>query len=67
MRRYTQVDAQGAFRVYRGLQLIVSGLNLSNEVFGFYNGSGIYPIQREFYKPTYSFGLRYTFANESGK
>ena len=61
---HTQVDAQGAFRMYRGLQLVVSGLNLTNEVFGFYNGSTIYPIQREFYKPTYSFGLRYTFANE---
>ncbi len=61
---HTQVDAQGSFRMYRGLQLIVSGLNLTNEVFGFYNGSQIYPIQREFYKPTYSFGLRYTLSNE---
>jgi hypothetical protein len=28
------------------------GLNLNNEVFGFYQGSTQYPIQREFYKPT---------------
>jgi len=61
---HTQVDAQGSFRLYRGLQLIVSGLNLTNEVFGFYNGSTIYPIQREYYKPTYSFGLRFNLSNE---
>ncbi len=61
---HTQVDAQAAFRMYRGLQLIVSGLNLTNEVFGFYQGSPIYPIQREYYKPSYSFGLRYTLSNE---
>ncbi|HEV2730944.1 MAG TPA: TonB-dependent receptor, partial [Terriglobales bacterium] len=61
---HTQVDAQAAFRMYRGIQLIVSGLNLTNEVFGFYNGSTIFPIQREYYKPTYLFGLRYTFSSE---
>ena len=62
---HLQVDAQAQFRLYRGLQLIVSGLNLSNEVFGFYQGSPQYPIQREYYKPSYSFGLRYTLSNES--
>jgi TonB-dependent receptor len=59
---HTQVDAQGSFRMYRGLQLIVSGLNLTNEVFGFYQGSPRFPIQREYYKPSYEFGLRYTFS-----
>lgn len=61
---HTQVDAQGSFRLRRGLQLIVSGLNLTNEVFGFYQGSTQFPIQREYYKPSYSFGLRYTLSNE---
>ena len=61
---HTQVDAQGSFRMFRGLQLIVAGLNLTNEVFGFYQGSPRFPIQREFYKPSYEFGLRYTFSNE---
>jgi hypothetical protein len=61
---HTQVDAQGSFRMYHGLQLIVSGLNLTNEVFGFYQGSPRFPIQREYYKPSYEFGLRYTLANE---
>jgi hypothetical protein len=58
------VDAQASWRIYRGLQFIASGLNLTNEVFGFYNGSPIYPIQREYYKPSYEFGLRYSFSGE---
>jgi TonB-dependent receptor len=61
---HLQVDAQASFRVYHGLQAIVSGLNLTNEVFGFYQGSPQYPIQREYYKPSYIFGLRYTMSNE---
>jgi TonB-dependent receptor len=61
---HTQVDAQASFRVYRGLQFIAAGLNLTNEVFGFYNGSQQFPIQREFYKTSYMFGLRYTLSNE---
>ncbi|HST13078.1 MAG TPA: TonB-dependent receptor [Terriglobales bacterium] len=61
---HTQVDAQASFRMYRGLQLVVAGLNLTNEVFGFYNGSTQFPIQREYYKTSYMFGLRYTLSNE---
>ena len=61
---HTQVDAQGSFRMYRGLQFIVAGLNLTNEVFGFYQGSPRYPIQREYYKPSYEFGLRYILSGE---
>jgi outer membrane receptor protein involved in Fe transport len=63
--QHTQVDAQVSFRLYRGMQFIFSGLNLTNEVFGFYNGSPIYPIQREYYKPSYELGLRYTLASEN--
>ena len=37
---------------------MVYGLNLNNEVFGFYNGSPQYVVQREFYKPTIAFGVR---------
>ena len=61
---HTQFDIQGSYRVYKGLSFLASGLNLSNEVFGFYNGSTIYPIQREYYKPTVSFGLRWTSTPE---
>jgi TonB-dependent receptor len=61
---HTQFDIQGSYRIHKGLQFIASGLNLSNEVFGFYNGSPIYPTQREFYKPTVSFGMRWTSSGE---
>jgi hypothetical protein len=61
---HTQFDVQGSYRVYKGLRIVASGLNLSNEVFGFYHGNGIYPVRREYYKPTYSFGLRWTVASE---
>ena len=59
-----QVDAQGSVYLGKGLTAIVSGLNLNNEVFGFYQGSPQFPIQREFYKPTYSFGLRWELGRE---
>ena len=54
-----QVDAQGSFRIRRGLEFIAAGLNLNNAVFGFYNGSNPFFIQREYYKPTFSFGFRW--------
>jgi TonB-dependent receptor len=62
---HTQYDIQGSYRLYKGLSFFASGLNLTNEVFGFYNGSPIYPVQREFYKPTVSFGMRWNFAGEA--
>jgi TonB-dependent receptor len=61
---HTQFDTQGSYRVYKNLQVVGSILNMSNEVFGFYNGSGIYPVQREYYRPTYSFGLHWTLVGE---
>jgi TonB-dependent receptor len=61
---HTQFDIQGSYRIAKGLRFEASGLNLSNEVFGFYQGSGVYPIQREFYKPTVSFGMRWTSSEE---
>jgi TonB-dependent receptor len=59
---HTQFDVQGSYRAYKGLQFVVSGLNLSNEVFGFYTGSSIYPNQREYYEPTVIFGVRWSSA-----
>jgi hypothetical protein len=59
-----QVDAQASYRFYRGLSAVVSGLNLNNEVFGYYQGSGQFVNQREYYKPTYSGGLRYNFTRK---
>jgi TonB-dependent receptor len=59
-----QVDAQGSVYLGKGLTVIASGLNLNNEVFGFYFGSPRFFTQREFYKPTYSFGLRWEMGRE---
>lgn len=61
---HTQYDIQGSYRIYKGMSFVAYGLNLSNEVFGFYQGSTQYPIQREFYHPTFSFGVRWTSAPE---
>jgi TonB-dependent receptor len=61
---HTQYDVQASYRVYKGLSLVAYGLNMSNEVFGFYQGSTPYPIQREFYHPTVSLGFRWTSAGE---
>jgi hypothetical protein len=44
----------------RGVHVIVSMLNLTNEVFGFYQGSGQFPIQREYYSRTISAGFVWT-------
>jgi TonB-dependent receptor len=57
---HLQVDAQATIRLEKGFSAIVYGLNLNNEVFGFYNGSPQYVVQREFYKPTYAGGLKWT-------
>jgi TonB-dependent receptor len=59
-----QVDAQGSVYIGKGLSAIVSGLNLNNEVFGFYFGSPQYFTQREYYRPTYSFGLKWVMGHE---
>jgi TonB-dependent receptor len=57
---HIQVDAQGTMGLHHGLSLIISGLNLNNEVFGFYQGSSQFMIQREYYQPTVTAGLRWT-------
>jgi TonB-dependent receptor len=61
---HTQVDAQATYYVGRGFTLLGSGLNMNNEVFGFFNGSQKYMTQREYYKPTYSGGIRWTPRHE---
>ncbi len=56
---HLQVDAQVSFRVQKSVTLLWQGSNLTNEVFGFYNGTPSYVTQREYYSPTYSFGIRW--------
>jgi TonB-dependent receptor len=59
-----QVDAQGSVYLGKGFSAIAQGLNLNNEVFGFYFGSRPFFSQREYYRPTYSFGLRWELQHE---
>ena len=56
---HLQLDAQGTVRLAKGFSVLAYGLNLNNEVFGFYEGSPNWPIQREFYHPTYAMGVRW--------
>ena len=57
---HLQFDAQGSVKMARGLSFVMYGLNLNNEVFGFYNGSPQFMVQRAFYKPTIAAGLRWS-------
>ena len=61
---HMQVDSQISYTLPANFQLTVSGLNLNNEVFGFYQGSSAYPIQREYYHPSYLFSVKWTGRGE---
>ena len=61
---HLQFDAQGSVRMMRGFQFVMYGLNINNEVFGFYNGSPQYMLQREYYRPTIAAGFRWTPLHE---
>jgi len=59
-----QLDAQASVRLAHGLSMVVYGLNLTDEVFGYYTGSTVFVNQREYYKPTYAMGFRYNLSRE---
>ena len=61
---HLQVDTQVSYRLPKGFEAYVQGLNLNNEVFGFYFGSPQYVVQREYYHPTYGGGIRWTSHHE---
>jgi TonB-dependent receptor len=61
---HLQVDAQGSVRLAHGLNFVMYGLNLTNEVFGFYQGSPEFMIQREYYGPTIAAGFRWSPVHE---
>jgi TonB-dependent receptor len=61
---HTQIDAQATYYIGRGFTAVAIGENMNNEVFGFYNGSPQYMTQREYYKPTYSGGVRWNLHHE---
>jgi TonB-dependent receptor len=61
---HLEIDVQGSVRLAHGLSFVVYGLDLNDEVFGFYNGSPQYFNQREFYKPTVAAGFRWSPLHE---
>jgi TonB-dependent receptor len=61
---HLQLDAQASVRLGHGFSAIVYGLNLTDEVFGYYTGSPIFVNQQEYYKPTYAGGIRYNLNRE---
>ena len=61
---HLQFDTQGSVGLGRGLSFVMYGLNINNEVFGFYNGSPQYMVQREYYRPTIAAGFRWSPVHE---
>jgi TonB-dependent receptor len=61
---HTQLDAKGSYYLGKGFTVLGIGENMNNAVFGFFNGSTQFMIQREYYKPTYSGGVRWTSHRE---
>ena len=62
---HLQVDAEGSIRLAHGFSYVMYGLNLTNEVFGFYQGSPQYMVQREYYRPTIAAGVRWSPVREN--
>jgi TonB-dependent receptor len=59
-----QLDTQASYQLPKGFQVYAYGLNLNNEVFGFFNGATQYMVQREYYHPTYAGGIRWNLTRE---
>ncbi len=59
-----QFDTPASYRLPWGLGIFGYGLNVNNEVFGFYDGSPQYVVQREYYHPTYAGGIRWSLLHE---
>ena len=60
----TQVDAQASYYLGKGFTFTASEENANNAILGFYNGSKQYMTQREYYKPIYYGGLRWSLGRE---
>ena len=59
-----QFDTQASYQLPLGFSVYAYGLNLNNEVFGFYYGGPQYVVQREYYHPTYAGGVRWNLNRE---
>jgi TonB-dependent receptor len=60
----TQVDAQASYYLGKGFTITASEENANNAILGFYNGSKQFMVQREYYKPIYYGGLRWSLGRE---
>jgi TonB-dependent receptor len=60
----TQVDAQASYYLGKGFTLTASEENANNAILGFYNGSKQFMTQREYYKPIYYGGIRWSLRPE---
>ena len=60
----TQIDAQASYYIGKGFTITGSGENMNNAILGFYNGSKIHMTQREYYKPIYYAGIRWSLGKE---
>jgi TonB-dependent receptor len=56
----TQVDAQATYYLGKGFSITASDENANNALLGFYNGSPHYMTQREYYRPIYYGGIRWS-------
>lgn len=63
----TQVDAQGSYYLGKGFTITASGENMNNAPLGFYNGSKYHMTQREYYKPIYYGGIRWSLGRARGR
>lgn len=60
----TQVDAQASYYLGKGFTITASGENMNNALLGFYNGDKLHMTQREYYKPIYYGGIRWSSSRE---
>ena len=60
----TQVDAQASYYLGKGFTMTASEENANNAILGFYNGSKQFMTQREYYKPIYYGGIRWSLRSE---
>jgi TonB-dependent receptor len=60
----TQVDAQASYYIGKGFTITASEENANNAILGFYNGSTQNMTQREYYKPIYYGGIRWSLRPE---
>lgn len=58
---HLQLDFSASMRVYRGLQVYLEAINLTNEPLRYYIGQKDRPIQREFYSWWTHAGIKYIF------